>query len=349
MMNIRYRNNTNAWPGFVDLFSNLVIILIFLLIMFLLLWTTTSVFNKTTGTRAVAELKQANAEQAQTIEEMESYKREANRLLLLARDELETMDLSTEDLITAYETKIIDMQAEIDDLMTKLNQATISHEQSATLEQERKLLQDQMSAQHAELTAQLEKLQAALDAAEEKSRNQEIEYVEMSTRLNKALADKVAELNDVSKYQSAFYKAIKLAMGDQTDITADGDRFIINSDILFPSGSYKLSAAGKQQLKTIAAVIRDMESKIPSDVDWIIRVDGHTDNKQVISGTRAYRNNTQLSLLRASAVVNELTNNGVSKLRLIPTGFGDMYPIATGTDQASLQKNRRIELQLTNR
>ena len=349
MMNIRYRNNTNAWPGFVDLFSNLVIILIFLLIMFLLLWTTTSVFNKTTGTRAVAELKQANAEQAQTIEEMESYKREANRLLLLARDELETMDLSTEDLITAYETKIIDMQAEIDDLMTKLNQATISHEQSATLEQERKLLQDQMSAQHAELTAQLEKLQAALDAAEEKSRNQEIEYVEMSTRLNKALADKVAELNDVSKYQSAFYKAIKLAMGDQTDITADGDRFIINSDILFPSGSYKLSAAGKQQLKTIAAVIRDMESKIPSDVDWIIRVDGHTDNKQVISGTRAYRNNTQLSLLRASAVVNELTNDGVSKLRLIPTGFGDMYPIATGTDQASLQKNRRIELQLTNR
>lgn len=349
MMNIRYRNNTNAWPGFVDLFSNLVIILIFLLIMFLLLWTTTSVFNKTTGTRAVAELKQANAEQAQTIEEMESYKREANRLLLLARDELETMDLSTEDLITAYETKIVDMQAEIDDLMTKLNQATISHEQSATLEQERKLLQDQMSAQHAELTAQLEKLQAALDAAEEKSRNQEIEYVEMSTRLNKALADKVAELNDVSKYQSAFYKAIKLAMGDQTDITADGDRFIINSDILFPSGSYKLSAAGKQQLKTIAAVIRDMESKIPSDVDWIIRVDGHTDNKQVISGTRGYRNNTQLSLLRASAVVNELTNDGVSKLRLIPTGFGDMYPIAPGTDQASLQKNRRIELQLTNR
>ena len=94
---------------------------------------------------------------------------------------------------------------------------------------------------------------------------------------------------------------------------------------------------------------RFMETKIPSDVDWIIRVDGHTDNKQVISGTRGYRNNTQLSLLRASAVVEELTKDGVSKLRLIPTGFGDMYPIATGTDKASLQKNRRIELQLTNR
>jgi flagellar motor protein MotB len=93
----------------------------------------------------------------------------------------------------------------------------------------------------------------------------------------------------------------------------------------------------------------DVAVEIPSDVDWIIRVDGHTDNKQVISGTRGYRNNTQLSLLRASAVVEELTKDGVSKLRLIPTGFGDMYPIATGTDKASLQKNRRIELQLTNR
>ena len=363
MMNIRYRSQTNAWPGFVDLFSNLVIILIFLLIMFVFLWTTTSVFNKSTGTRAVAELKQVNAEQAQTIEEMENYKREANRLLLMARDELESVDTNTEDLIGAYEKKIAylqseinekqteltEMQGAINELATQLNHANISREQSVALEQERKALQDQMSTQYAELTAQLEKLQAALDAAEEKSRTQEVEYIEMSNRLNKALADKVAELNDVSKYQSQFYKAVKMAMGDRTTITTDGDRFIVNSDILFPSGSYKLSAAGKKQLKVSANVIKDMENKIPSDIDWIIRVDGHTDKKQVISGTRGYRNNTQLSLLRASAVADELAANGVSKRRLIPTGFGEMYPISLDNDAASLQKNRRIELQLTNR
>ena len=356
MMNIRYRSQTNAWPGFVDLFSNLVIILIFLLIMFVFLWTTTSVFNKSTGTRAVAQLKQENAEQAQTIEEMELYKREANRLLLLARDELNNMDTSTEDLIGAYESKIAtmqseitEMQSEINELAVQLNHANISREQSVALEQERKQLQEQMSEQYANYTAQLEQLQAALDAAEEKSRTQEVEYIEMSNRLNKALADKVAELNDVSKYQSQFYKAVKLAMGNRTTITTDGDRFIVNSDILFPSGSYKLSDAGKKQLKLIANVIKDMEAKIPTDIDWIIRVDGHTDKKQVISGTRGYRNNTQLSLLRASAVADELAKNGVSKRRLIPTGFGDMYPISLGNDAASLQQNRRIELQLTNR
>ncbi|MBR5625180.1 MAG: OmpA family protein [Alphaproteobacteria bacterium] len=363
MMRVRFKNQTNAWPGFVDLFSNLVIILIFLLIMFVFLWTTTSVFNKSTGVKVVAELKQANAEQAQTIEQMSADEKQAEQLLLMARtelqnleqdnvaltDELNFVDASVEDLVGAYEQKIQEMQTTIDDLNQKLNQATLSKEKVTELEQERKKLQDEMFAQQAKLNEQLLQLQGALDAAEEKSRAQEVQYVEMSNRLNKALADKVAELNDVAKYQSDFYKAVKLAVGDRTSIQSDGDRFVVNSDILFPSGSYKLSNDGKKQLRLVANVIKDMENQIPSDVDWIIRIDGHTDKKQVISGTRAYRNNMQLSLLRATAVADELAKNGVSRRRLLPSGFGDMHPIELGSDKASLQKNRRIELQLTNR
>ena len=362
-MRVRFKNQTNAWPGFVDLFSNLVIILIFLLIMFVFLWTTTSVFNKSTGVKVVAELKQANAEQAQTIEQMSADEKQAEQLLLMARtelqnleqdnvaltDELNFVDASVEDLVGAYEQKIQEMQTTIDDLNQKLNQATLSKEKVTELEQERKKLQDEMFAQQAKLNEQLLQLQGALDAAEEKSRAQEVQYVEMSNRLNKALADKVAELNDVAKYQSDFYKAVKLAVGDRTSIQSDGDRFVVNSDILFPSGSYKLSNDGKKQLRLVANVIKDMENQIPSDVDWIIRIDGHTDKKQVISGTRAYRNNMQLSLLRATAVADELAKNGVSRRRLLPSGFGDMHPIELGSDKASLQKNRRIELQLTNR
>ena len=341
MLNFRYRNQTSAWPGFVDLFSNLVIILIFLLIMFVFLWTTTSVFNKSTGARTVAELKQINAEQAATIQEMESYKQEANRLLLLARDELLSLeqdntelaaelndiDVSIEDLISAYENKIGQLQAQVTQNNADLtNKALLA----------------------AEMQKQLAQLNAALSAAEEKSRAQEVEYVEMSNRLNKALADKVAELQDVAQYQSYFYKSIKNALGDDTTLQQNGDRFIVNSDILFPSGSYKLSAAGKKQLGLIADVIKDMESKIPTDIAWIIRVDGHTDNKQVIPGTCDYKDNTELSLLRATAVVDELARAGVSKRRLVPSGFGEMHPVALGNDRASLQQNRRIELQLTN-
>ena len=356
MLNIRYRENTNTWPGFVDLFSNLVIILIFLLIMFVFLWTTTSVFNKQSGAKTVAELRAAAAENAQTIEQMRADEQEAKQLLIAARNELITLDsdraelinelnetdLSLADLATAYEEKIAELTAQ-------LNQANLDKEQIAALEQERAKLTDEMSAQRAELAEQMAKLQAALDAAEEKSRAQEIEYLEMSNRLNKALADKVAELNKMTQYQSAFYRAIKEAVGDRSTVRADGDRFIISSDILFASGSYKLSADGKKQLQLIANVIKDFEDIIPSDVDWIIRVDGHTDKKMVIPGTRAYRNNMQLSFLRATAVASELVADGVSKRRLLPSGFGDMYPVELGNSPDDLQKNRRIELQLTNR
>lgn len=341
MLNFRYRNQASAWPGFVDLFSNLVIILIFLLIMFVFLWTTTSVFNKSTGAKTVAELKQINAEQAATIQEMEAYKQEANRLLLLARDELLSLeqdntelatelndiDIGIEDLIAAYENKIGQLQQQISQ-----NDADLAGKAMLA----------------AEMQAQLAQLNAALNAAEEKARAQEVEYVEMSNRLNKALADKVAELQDVAQYQSYFYKSIKNALGDEVSLQQSGDRFIVSSDILFPSGSYKLSAAGKQQLALVADVIKDMEAKIPTDINWIIRVDGHTDNKQVIPGTCDYKDNTELSLLRATAVVDELTRAGVSKRRLVPSGFGEMHPVAMGRDKASLQQNRRIELQLTN-
>ncbi len=370
MLNIRYRSQTNAWPGFVDLFSNLVIILIFLLIVFVFLWTTTSVFNKASGEKVVAELKQVNAAQAEQISQMTMDEEEAKRLLVLARNELENLeknnialtnelneiDLSVDDLITAYENKVNQLQAQdtelqalVEQLTQELNTAQQDAEYISELEQERDGLVQQMDSQQAELMTQLEKLQAALDAAEERSRAQEVEYVEMSTRLNKALADKVAELKDVSQYQSAFYKAIKNAMGDRTTLQPDGDRFIVSSDILFSSGAYSLTPEGKNQLRLIANVIKDMEQKIPTDVNWIIRVDGHTDNKPVIAGTRGYRNNTQLSLLRATAVVEELAKNGVSRRRLLPTGFGDTAPVALGDDAASLQQNRRIELQLTNR
>ena len=130
MMNIRYRTSTNPWPGFVDLFSNLVIILIFLMIVFVFLWTTTSIFNKTNGAQTVAQLRATNAEQAQTIEQMSLDEIEAKRLLILARNQLEDLeqsntelnnelndlDLSVTELITAYEAKVLELQSQGNDL-----------------------------------------------------------------------------------------------------------------------------------------------------------------------------------------------------------------------------------------
>lgn len=374
MLNIRYKEKTNAWPGFVDLFSNLVIILIFLMIVFLFLWTTTSVFNKNSGSRTVAQLRQTNAEQAALIQQLENDGKEAKNLLLRARDEIVSNESSVADLSNAYEIKLqeleqqtANLQSQVQELQENRNLTTKYEAQIAELEKqvarqknERQTLigqiddlQQKLDAQsemQTEIaTAEMEKLQFELARAQADAAAAQAEYITMSDKLNKALADKVAELNEMTKYQSEFYRAIKEAIGSRTIMRPDGDRFIISSDILFPSGKYTLSNDGKKQLAAIAGVIKDFESKIAPNVKWIIRVDGHTDNKPVIPGTHAYRNNLQLSMLRASAVVDELAKNGVSRRRLVPSGFGDMHPIELGNTPDILQKNRRIELQLTNR
>ncbi len=374
MLNIRYKEKANAWPGFVDLFSNLVIILIFLLIVFVFLWTTTSVFNKSSGVRTVSELRKTNAEQTALIQQMEHDQAEAKRLLLMARDEINSNESSVADLSNAYEIKLQELEQQTIDLQTQVQQLQETHnlntqysEQIADLERTvarqknerenlvaqidnlQKKLDAQSDVQTSVANAEIEKLQNELATVRANFAATQVEYISMSDQLNRALADKVAELNEMTKYQSEFYRAIKDAIGDRTIMQPDGDRFIISSDILFPSGKYNLSADGKRQLAAIAGAIRDFETKIDPNVKWIIRVDGHTDNKPVVAGTHAYRNNLQLSMLRASAVVDELAKNGVSRRRLVPSGFGDMHPIELGNDAASLQKNRRIELQLTNK
>lgn len=361
MLNTRFKERTNAWPGFVDLFSNLVIILIFLLIVFVFLWTTTSVFNKNTGAKKVAELEQAKQAQAEQIEQMNADKQEAEQLLLAARDALENQEGQIENqmkLANAYEDQISaltvqqeQLAAQITALTEQLQLANAAKTEMARLESERHELNDEMSKKQSELNARITELETQLRAAEQRAKEQETEYTQMSNRLNKALAEKVAELNSLAQYQSDFYKQVKTALGqgETTGIKPEGDRFIVSSDILFRSGSYTVSADGKKQIKILANLIKGLENKIPKDIDWIIRIDGHTDNKLVIPGTTPYWNNMQLSLWRAASVADELIRNGVSPQRLIPSGFGDMYPIATGSDAKSLQRNRRIELQLTNK
>ena len=364
MLNIRFRDKTTAWPGFVDLFSNLVIILIFLLIVFVFLWTMTSVFNKSTGAKKVAELEQARQAQAEQIEQMTVDKQEAEQLLIAARDALISQETQIanqqerqENLANAYEDKVIQLTAQQEELarqiasLTEQLQLAIEEKQILSEQgaEDRQDILNQANLEINELNARIDELESALKKAEATAKQKEVEYTEMSNRLNTALAEKVAELNSLTQYQSAFYKQVKTALGDNGSIKPDGDRFILSSDILFNSGSFKISADGKAQLKILAALIKDLETKIPQDVDWIIRIDGHTDNKPVVPGTTAYWNNMQLSLLRAASVADELIRNGVSRPRLIPTGFGDMYPIADGKDAKSLQKNRRIELKLTNK
>lgn len=377
MLNIRFKEKTNAWPGFVDLFSNLVIILIFLLIVFVFLWTTTNVFHEKNSEKKVAALRQQNDQQTEQIAQMSADEAEAKRLLLLSRSELEALENEKAQLnqqLNMANNSMTQLQSQKNQLNQRLidanNSMTQLQSQLASLSseyqkanritaQEREILNAQIQELHAQLTnteqlssaqqqslaTEISRLNKLLNMSEQRAKDQETQYIEMSDRLNKAMADKIAELG---KYQSQFYAAIKKALQYSNKVDTSTDRFIVPSDILFAQGEYNLSPEGKRQLKLIAPAIASLETTIPGNVAWIIRVDGHTDKTPVIQGTHKFKNNTELSLLRAQAVVKELVKYGVSARRLVPSGFGETHPVDTGKTPKSLQKNRRIELRLTN-
>ena len=170
MLNLRYKEKTNAWPGFVDLFSNLVIILIFLLIVFVFLWTTTSVFDKKSGIQTVSKLRQTNAEQTALIQQMERDEREAKRLLLLAREELNSNESSFADLSNAYEIKLQDLESQTAQLRTQIQELQNTRNLTSQYENEIAELESVVARQkneRADLISQIDDLQKKLDAQSE--------------------------------------------------------------------------------------------------------------------------------------------------------------------------------------
>jgi chemotaxis protein MotB len=122
-----------------------------------------------------------------------------------------------------------------------------------------------------------------------------------------------------------------------------GDRFVFQSEVLFPSGSAQLEPAGEKQLASVGQRLMDIASRIPKDINWVLQVDGHTDDKPINS--TLYPSNWELSAARAIAVVKFLHDQGIPNEHLVAAGFGEFQPISS-SDTA---RNRRIELKLTNR
>ena len=202
------------------------------------------------------------------------------------------------------------------------------------------LLNQQMSA----LRRQLANLEQALEASEELSKGQKAQIVNLGKRLNAALASKLQEL---SRYRSEFFGRLREVLGRQQGIRVVGDRFVLQSEVLFDTGSAKLGKPGQEQLAALAATLRNIAEKIPVGIDWVLRVDGHTDSDPI--STVRFPSNWELSTARAIAVVQSLITNGLPPNRLVAAGFGKFQPIDQKTDEIAKRRNRRIELKLTQR
>jgi len=248
------------------------------------------------------------------------------------------------DILALSEEETTKQKSQIESLtkQTQESKIQITEKEStltSTLEQVATL-----SQQIIKINNEIEILNAALDASERDRLAKELKIEVLGDRLNKALTSQVLELQ---QYRSEFFGRLKEILGDREDIRVVGDRFIFESELLFDSGSATLQENGKNNMIQIAQTLKTITDGIPSDVNWIVQVEGHTDNVPI--NTYLYPSNWELSTARAISVLKLLVEVGFDPGQLAAAGYGEFRPISAGNTGEDLKQNRRIELKLTSR
>ena len=203
---------------------------------------------------------------------------------------------------------------------------------------------DLLNQQLLALRRQMAALHEALGAAEAKDKESQARISDLGARLNVVLARQVQELQ---RYRSDFFGRLRELLRDRKDIRVVGDRFVFQSEVLFPSGQATMTVEGLAAIDQLAAAIVELERSIPREIDWALQVDGHTDVRPIASPQ--FPSNWELSSARATSVVKYLISRGVSPKRLVAAGYGEFQPLEEGTSEETCRRNRRIELKLTNR
>lgn len=332
--------HVDYWPGFVDALSTLLLSIMFLLSVFVLAQFLLS--QEITGKDAV--LNRLNAQ----INELTQ---------LLSLEQGNKQDL--EDTIANLQASLTNAQNEQSRLQSLLSQGAGAgaaaegkiNELSSGLESEKQISARALSQveilnqQIMALRKQIGALEDALNASESRDKESNAKIADLGKRLNVALAQRVQELN---RYRSDFFGRLREILSDRENIRIVGDRFVFQSEVLFPSGTAILNPAGSEEMKKLAVALIDLQKEIPEDINWVLRVDGHTDNI-ALSGTGQFKDNWELSSARAISVVKFLIANGVPANRLVAAGFGEFQPLEPGDIPEVRARNRRIELKLTER
>ncbi|MDH5187604.1 MAG: peptidoglycan -binding protein [Rhodospirillaceae bacterium] len=356
----RYRQRADIWPGFVDALASLLMVIIFLLLVFVL--AQFFLGEALSGREnALQKLDREMAEMAELLalekDTSKSLRSDVSRLSgelqasILDRDRLnENIEKGQGEIsrLSADIEKLDALKARLENDIGKLA-ANLEEKETALLAEQEisesaraeiALLNQRLGAMKDQIAA----LNKTLDASEQKAKDQNAQIVSLGKRLNSALAGKVQEL---SEYRSDFFGRLKIALGDHPGIRVVGDRFVFQSEVLFASGDTDIGEAGLGQISRLAETLKDVSARIPADIDWVLRVDGHTDLVPIQN--ERFRSNWELSAARSISVVKKLIAEGIPANRLVAAGFGEFQPIDKGSDDASLRRNRRIELKLTGR
>jgi chemotaxis protein MotB len=330
----------NYWPGFVDALSTLILGIIFLLTVFVVVqfYLQQEVAGKDTA------LGRLNAQIAQLTELLgleKSGKTNLEDQLSQLRATLATTETERDRLKSAADNAGAGASADQGKVSELTGQIEGEKKLSARALAQVEVLNQQIAA----LRRQLAALEQTLDASEKKDKESQGRITELGQRLNLALAERV---NELKRYRSDFFGKLREILGNRTDVRVVGDRFVLESEVFFDTGKAELKPEGRAELDKVAGALLELEKQIPTELAWVLRVDGHTDIRQ-ISGGGVFKSNWDLSAARAIAVVQYLIGKGVSPQRLVAAGFGEFQPIDLGKTEDAYKRNRRIEFKLTER
>lgn len=387
----RRNRDVNTWPGFVDALATLLMVIIFLLMIFVIaqvylgaalsgrdeaLSDLTAQVNELTSLlslernnnqRMELELTQLTTELSNTADQRDDLRNRAATLadqlaaaelsadeieqkLLAALASLEDKESELTELRETTGEKITDQETRIDELSALLASRASELEEQKNLSDEAKAQVAALNQQMLALRQQLARIEAALEASERENEEKDAQIVNLGNRLNAALATKVAELQ---RYRSEFFGRLREVLGDRQDIRVVGDRFVFQSEVLFGSGSADLGEQGQEQLAKLGQTLTTIAADIPDDIDWVMRVDGHTDKVPIRN--LQFASNWELSAARAISVVKFLIDKAsrptawlpqdlVNTSRLI-TAMTKSPIAATAASSSRLPSVRQIVLQ----
>jgi chemotaxis protein MotB len=328
---------TNYWPGFVDALSSLLLVIIFLLSLFMLsqFFLSQEISGRDTA------MSRLNAQIAELTELLQLERAGSSDLETTIATLQATLTNTTGERdrlaaeLAGMGTGAGDKDAEIAELTADLTaEQKLSDEATAQVA----LLNQQLAA----LRTQIGALEQALEASEAADSSNRTQIADLGRRLNLALAQRV---QDLSRYRSDFFGKLREILEGRADVRVVGDRFVFQSEVLFGAGEAAISPAGEVELAKLADAIKELESQIPADVNWVLRIDGHTDKRPI--NTPEFPSNWELSAARSIAVTKYLVAAGVSAQHLVAAGFGDSRPIDNGDTEEAYARNRRIEFKLT--
>ena len=328
---------TNYWPGFVDALSSLLLVIIFLLSLFMLtqFFLGREIQGRDTAmsrlNSQIAELTEMLQLERASVSDFETSIATLNATLLDSENRRQALQLQVDALggdQSAKDAAIAGLQSEL------RSEEELSREASAQVA----LLNQQLSA----LRTQIGALEQALEASESRDSESRGQIADLGRRLNLALAQRV---QDLSRYRSDFFGRLRQILEGRADVRVVGDRFVFQSEVLFDAGQAQISPEGIPELQALAQAILQLQGEIPPEINWVLRVDGHTDIRPI--NTPQFPSNWELSAARAISVAKYLISQGVPARRLVPAGFGEFAPIDPATNEDAYRRNRRIEFKLT--